>query len=83
VVHFTCTGAIAIIAIGYTKLEEPTSTADDMKTGLDMIRAGGIVLLVIWLGISAIATAASHYTQALHGEKQVDLYHHIISEDIG
>jgi hypothetical protein len=36
-----------------------------------MIRGGGILLLVIWLGMAAIMMVSFFYPRALRGEKQV------------
>jgi hypothetical protein len=71
VVHFGCVAAIAMIALGYTKFEKIASTTSDMKTGLDMVRAGGILLLAVWLGIAVIVAVSFLYPQDLRGEKQV------------
>lgn len=60
--------------MGYTKLAQTDSTANNMKTGLDMIRGGGILLLVIWLGMAAITMISFFYPRALRGEAQVSFY---------
>jgi hypothetical protein len=42
-----------------------------MKTGLDLIRAGGIVLIIVWAMIAAIILVSFRYRRTLRGEKQV------------
>lgn len=69
--HIGCVGAIAIIAVGYTKFEKVGATTSDMGTGIDMVHAGSIILLVVWLGIAAIAAISFLYPRQLKGEKQV------------
>ncbi|KFY76387.1 hypothetical protein V499_03963 [Pseudogymnoascus sp. VKM F-103] len=71
VVHFGCVTAIAMIALGYTKFEKITSTTSDIKTGLTMVRAGGILLLAVWLGIAVIVAVSFLYPRDLRGEKQL------------
>lgn len=65
--------AIVLIALGYTKFEKAGATAEDMKTGIDMVRGGGILLLVVWLGIAVTAMISFLYPRALRGEKQVSV----------
>ncbi|KAI9738042.1 MAG: hypothetical protein M1818_005470 [Claussenomyces sp. TS43310] len=60
-----------MIAVGYTTFEKVASTASDMKTGLDMIRAGGILLLAMWLGVAVIVIISFLYPRNLRGEKQI------------
>ncbi|KFZ25178.1 hypothetical protein V502_00347 [Pseudogymnoascus sp. VKM F-4520 (FW-2644)] len=71
VIHFGCVAAIAMIALGYTKFEKIASTTSDMKTGLDMVRAGGILLLAVWLSIGVIVAVSCLYPRDLRGEKQL------------
>ncbi|OBT40906.1 hypothetical protein VE00_08783 [Pseudogymnoascus sp. WSF 3629] len=58
-------------ALGYTKFEKIASTTSDMKTGLDMVRAGGILLLVVWLGIVVTVAVSFLYPRDFRGEKQL------------
>lgn len=64
-------GAIALLVIGYTKFEKASSIANDMKTGLDIIRVGGVILLVVWVGIAVITMVSLLYPRKLYGERQV------------
>jgi hypothetical protein len=64
-------GAIAILVVGYLKFEGDNPTADELKTGLDLVRAGGVVLIVVWAMIAAIVMASFLHPRALRGEKQV------------
>lgn len=59
--------------MGYTKFGKTGATADDMTTGIDMVRGGVILLMVVWLGIAAIAMVSFLYPRALRGEKQVSV----------
>lgn len=70
-VHVGCSGAIAIIVVGYLKLEGTDSTANVQKIGLDLIRGGGTILLIVWLGMSANMIVSYRYPRDLRGEKQV------------
>ncbi|KIM98602.1 hypothetical protein OIDMADRAFT_31384 [Oidiodendron maius Zn] len=70
-VHLGCMGAIALLVIGYTKFETASSTANDMKTGLDIIRVGGVILLVVWVGIAVITMVSLLYPRKLYGERQL------------
>jgi hypothetical protein len=63
-----------MIALGYTKFEKIASTTSDMKTGLDMVRAGGILLLVVWLGIVVTEAVSFLYPRDFRGEKQVRIH---------
>lgn len=60
-----------MLVIGYLNLEGTGKTASDMKTGLDLIRAGGVVLIVVWAMIAAVVMASFMYRRTLRGEKQV------------
>lgn len=60
-----------MLVIGYLNFDEPGKSASDMKTGLDLIRAGGVLLIVIWAMIAAIVMASFMYRRTLRGEKQV------------
>ena len=73
IVHVATVGAIAILIVGYLKFEGNKPTADDLKTGLDLVRAGAVVLIVVWTMIAAIVMASFLYPRALRGEKQVKL----------
>ena len=73
-IHFGCVAAIAMIALGYTKFEKIASTMSDMKMGLDMVRAGGILLLAVWLGILVIVAISFLYPRDFRGEKQVRMH---------
>ena len=64
-------GAIALLVMGYTKFEKSSSTANDMKIGLDIIRVGGAIILVVWVGIAVITTVSLLYPRKLYGERQV------------
>lgn len=73
IVHVATVGAIAILVVGYLKFEGSNPTADDLKTGLDLVRAGAVVLIIVWAMIAAIVMASFLYPRALRGEKQVKL----------
>jgi hypothetical protein len=47
--------------MGYTKFGKTGATADDMTTGIDMVRGGAILFMVVWLGIAAIAMVSFLY----------------------
>jgi hypothetical protein len=71
ITHIITIGAIVILVIGYLDLSGTDKTAHDMKTGLDLIRAGGIVLIIVWAMIAAIILVSFRYRRTLRGEKQV------------
>jgi len=70
-IHMTTVGAIAILIVGYVKLEGTNSMASGLKTGLDLIRAGAVILVGIWATILAIVMTSFAYRRALRAEKQL------------
>jgi len=72
-IHSITIGAIVILVFGYLKLEGTGNSASEMKTGLDLVKAGGLVLLLVWVMIAAIVLASFTHRRALRGEKQVRL----------
>ena len=73
-IHVGCVAAITMIALGYTKFEKNASTTSDVKTGLDMVRGGGILLLAVWLGIAVTVAVSFRYSRDLRGEKCVRIH---------
>jgi len=71
IVHMTTMGAIAILVVGYVKFEGSNLSPSDIKTGIDLVRAGGIILIAIWAMISAIVMTSYLYPRTLRGEKQL------------
>jgi hypothetical protein len=71
ITHMITIGAVVIMVIGYLKLEGTGNTASEMKTGLDLIRAGGVILILVWAMIAAIVMVSYLYRRTLRGEKQV------------
>ena len=69
--HFITVGAIVMLVLGFINLEGTGKSASDMKTGLDLIRAGGVVLIFVWAMIAAILLVSFLYSRKLRGEKQV------------
>jgi hypothetical protein len=69
--HVTTVGAIVILVIGYLKYDSKNPTPDDMKTGLDLVRAGGVILIAVWAMITAIVMGSYLYRRSIRGEQQV------------
>ncbi|KAG0646344.1 hypothetical protein D0Z07_8251 [Hyphodiscus hymeniophilus] len=58
ITHVITIGAIVMLVIGFLNFEGTNKSAQDMKTGLDLIRAGGVVLIGVWAMITAIVLLA-------------------------
>jgi hypothetical protein len=70
-VHVGAAAAIALLIVGFIKIDSDTETLSEKKTGLDLIRVGAVILLAVWALIAALFMSSFRHPRAVRAENQV------------
>jgi hypothetical protein len=69
--HAITIGAIVLIINGLVMVDGHHNSAKTLKIGIDLVRSGTVILVVVWAVIAAIVMVSYTYQRKLRGEKQV------------